>query len=156
MLTPTQFEAVGRLALTFNTIEFVIETYTTHFLGTPEWSVALLLTGEQRLFRRKAERFQSILKAICEERSVLHLQIESVQKLIEQAKTLADKRKEYVHGILCQDLKTKQPRLRIKGVEMVCWPRPVDMLTLEAIALADQLQKEIGELYEALQHDRGH
>lgn len=63
MLTPNQYESIGRLALAFNEVEVIIEAYFKSILSTPEPSVALLIAEEDTI-SRKIERFTSVVRAI--------------------------------------------------------------------------------------------
>ena len=91
MLTPSQYEAVGRLTLAFNDIEFVIETYTAFLIGSPEYAVGEWL-AEQGLFQQKADRLAGVLKSIIAERPILEPLTSAIIDQLKQARNLAEER----------------------------------------------------------------
>jgi len=153
MLTPQQFEAIGRLTLAFNDIEYMIEVYLAHMLGTPEWSVSVLIAEEEQ-FSKKAERFKRVLRKIQEERPQIETRVTSVLGLIAKAKEVAEKRNDYVHALVVHDFATNQTKLRIRREEIICDERGIIDLAMQASALAQQINTECGELHEALESAR--
>ena len=113
-LTPQQYEAIGRLTLAFNGIEYWLESYMPYLVGVPELSVGYLML-EEGTFGRKADRFRSIIQAMGKDRPVCSNRVQALEKLLAEAKDLAQKRNEYVHALVVQDFKTKEVKLRIKG-----------------------------------------
>ena len=154
MLTPHQYEAVGRLVLTFNEIEYAFEVYSAHLLGAPEWSVSVLL-AEEGTFRHKVERFDGILQAIGNEHPSFHTQIEPIRQWVRKAKELATKRNEYVHALVVHDFQTNEARLRIRGTDTVCNEAEINFLATEAAVLVDQLSKHCGDLHVMIEEARG-
>jgi hypothetical protein len=145
MLTPKQYEAVGKLTLGFNEIEYAFEMYIAHLLGAPEWGVSVLLAGEGT-FRHKAERFDHILHVIADERPAFHAQIEPIRQWVKRAKQLAEKRNEYVHALVVHDFQTNETRLRIKGTDTICNEAEINFLAVEMAVLVDQMHTHCGDL----------
>lgn len=111
MLTLKQYEAVGRLTLAFNDIEFVIETYTTFFIGSPEYAVSEWL-AEKGMFQQKVERLESVLKALVIERPLLESAIKTIMDHLQQAKELASQRNLYVHAMVVYNFEKDLSSLR--------------------------------------------
>jgi hypothetical protein len=153
MLTPQQFEAIGRLTLAFNDIEYMIEVYLAHMLGTPEWSVSVLIAEEEQ-FGKKAERFKRVLREIAEERPQIETRINLVLGLIAKAKELADNRNKYVHALVVHDFATNQAKLRMRREEIMCDEQKITDLAMQASDLAEQINTQCGELHEALEFAR--
>jgi len=119
MLTPKQFESIGRLTLAFNEIEEMISIYLPYILQNPEWNVSLLI-AEGETFSRKLEFFKKVLAAIADERPIAEVQTKAVQDLLDKAKRIADKRNYYVHAIGFIDFTKNERMLRSKrGVSPV-------------------------------------
>ena len=85
-----------------------------YLVGVPELSVGYLML-EEGTFGRKADRFRSIIQAMGKDRPVCSNRVQALEKLLAEAKDLAQKRNEYVHALVVQDFKTKEVKLRIKG-----------------------------------------
>lgn len=145
MLTSKQYEAVGRLALSFNEIEYCFEAYTAHLLATPEWAVSVLL-AEEGMFRQKAERFKKILKAVRAARPAFDAHIESVLTLVKRAEDLAKSRNEYVHALVVHDYSTNETKLRIRETETVLDEKKVNDLACLAEVLVNKFHTECGDL----------
>ena len=154
MLTAKQYEAVGRLALHFNEVEYLFEVYMAHLLATPEWSVAVLFAEEGGGFARKAERFARVLNAIRKERPHLDFWIDGVIKLVERAKTLADGRNRYVHGLVIEDVAKNETRLRIRGKEMEFDFQEIVNLVNETAVLVNEFHNHLGDLIALLESAR--
>jgi len=153
MLTSRQYEAVGRLALAFNEIEWAFEMYMAHLIGAPEWSASLLFAGEG-MFRHKAERFDRLLKALAEGRPVLQAQIAPIRQWVKRAKELADRRNEYVHALVVDDFETNTTLLRIKGIDTVCNEDEINCLAAEAAVLVNQMHTDCGDLLVTVEEAR--
>ena len=145
MLTPAQYEAVGRLALQFNEIEYVFEVYLTYLLQTPEWEIAELLI-EEGTFSRKAERFVRVLKAIAKRRPETDAWIATALPLAAKAKKLAEKRNRYVHALVVDDIQTKETKLRMRGREVICDEAEITDIVRQVQKLVDDMHAAFGDL----------
>jgi hypothetical protein len=146
MLTGKQYEAIGKLALSFNEIEAVIDDFCAHLIGAAEWSVSVLIAQEQKEFSRKADRLKRIVKAIAGERPVLHPNAGAIANLLIKAKALADKRNEHVHALVVVDFRTNETRIKIRGDETACDEARIINWAIEASNLAKSLADECAEL----------
>jgi len=149
MLTPEQYEAVGRLSLAFNELEYAIELYTAFLISTPEWSVSEKLAG-QGTFRHKAERFKDILEAIGQEHPILFPRTEELTGLVKQAQALAKERNRYVHALVVHDFQHNTTHLRGRRGDFECNETEVIFLASSADALSFQIANEGSALHEAL------
>lgn len=138
MLTPQQYEAIGRFALAFNEIEYFLEAYMALFLGTPESGIAAVF-AEQGMFWNKVDRFRKVLSAIVEEYPTLARLADAVDKLAKEALNVAKKRNEYMHALAVDDPRTKQAGLRIKRTYAAFNETEVVILIARTEALADEL-----------------
>ena len=138
MLTAAQYEAIGRFALAFNEIEFLLEVYIEQFLGTPEWAVASVLAKEGG-FSNKLHRFKKVLSAIAAKHPALKVDTDIVSAITNEAQQVADKRNQYVHALVVEDLRTKQANLLIKGNPPAPFnDKEIAALIAKAQGLADQ------------------
>jgi hypothetical protein len=139
MLTPQQYEAIGRFALAFNEIEYYLEAYIAAFLRTPEWAVASVV-AEEGTFSAKLRRFTRALSAIDEQHPALKNATEAAAKFAKEAGKLAEKRNEYIHALVIKDLGPKQQsNLRVRRTIKPFNDAEVAALTAQAQELADKL-----------------
>jgi len=154
MLTPSQYAAVGRLALSFNEIEYAFEVYIAYLLGAPNWGISVLL-AEEGMFRQKAERFDKILDAISKESDILFAQITPIRQWVKRAKQLAEHRNQYVHALAVHDFGTNVTRLRMRGTEREFDEAEINNLAAEAAVLVGQLHTHCGDLLVMIEDVRG-
>ena len=145
MLTAKQFEAVGRLTLTFNQIEYAFEIYIAHLLGVAEWGVSEFL-AEEGQFDHKAKRFKGILKALLDAYPQFDFQITTLQKWITEASKIAQERNRYVHAVAIDDFAKNETSLRTRTGQIACDPNEINRLAAEAAALVEQLHLWAGDL----------
>jgi hypothetical protein len=152
-LSPEQYEAIGRLTISFNHLEVAFELYTAYVLDTPEWSAGAALAKEG-MFRQKADRFAKVLKAIGESHAALASNVASVIVLIQHAKRLADERNRYVHSFIVLDTISDTPRLK-KGKEQIeCDFNKINNIAGHADALSAQVHMQCAFLLDALDAER--
>jgi hypothetical protein len=133
------------MALTFNDIEYYFEAYMPFLIAAPEDRVSALF-AEEGTFQRKAERFQRVLNAIAKERLTLAPKIREIHNLIEQAKGLADKRNQYVHGLVISDIGATGLHLRTRGKEVQVNVSEVNFLTGSVEILCKEIGDQCAEL----------
>lgn len=153
MLTPRQYEAMGRLALGFNELEFVFECYTAAILGTPELRLASIL-AEDGSFHQKAARFKRVLIAIREEYPELETHVAWVLQIVTAARMLAESRNEYIHALVMHDFATNQTRIRVRGTQIEYDEQAVTRTAAEAHVLVARMHETCGELIAALANAR--
>jgi hypothetical protein len=154
MLTPEQYEAVGRITLAFNEIEFMVEAYLAHIIDSPEKNVSQFLAGSDQIFK-KTQRFDKILKLIEKEYSALAKQVQIVRDLLRRALALAEERNGYVHALIVQDFGTRETKLRIRGKgEVACNVAELHRLAEEMTRLANELDIQCFLLSDWLAHER--
>lgn len=153
MLTPAQYEAIGRLALAFNQVEVAFEIYIAYILNVPERSVGEVL-AEEGMFRQRAERFKKVLQSIGKERPILSEHLDPILQLVKQAKQLSDKRNQYMHAFVVRDLQTDRPRLRVGTADLDCDEARISHLAGHADVLAVQLHMLCGDLLMLLDEQR--
>lgn len=107
MITDKEYEAIGRLALSFNEIESVLDNFSAALIGAREWKVSELLGNYRGDFGRKVDRFKGIVEAIAAERSVGAPSAHSILDLLKKAKMLAEQRNKYIHAVVVVDPKSK-------------------------------------------------
>jgi dGTP triphosphohydrolase len=146
MLKAAQYEAIGRLTLAFNEIEYVIDDWCPHFIGAAEWSVSVFLAQTENTFQHKADRFKQIIEAIAKDQPLTHPNTETIESLLKKAKCVAGNRNKYVHSLVKMDFETKSPKLMNKGKETPCDERVITDLATEASYLAHHLEDECAEL----------
>lgn len=154
MLTPKQYEAVGRLALAFNEIEYAFEVFTMHYLSAAEWDVSEILAHEG-MFRQKARRFSAILKVMAKRYSTCEPLMQEIQKWIKRAEKLAEKRNQYIHALMVPDFRTNTIRLRIGGNDVPCDEAAIFNLALESSTLANRIMTDCSELLVMINEIRG-
>lgn len=155
MATPAQYEAIGRLALGFNDLEFVFECYTAAILGARELSLALVVS-EDGMFRQKAKRFRKVLAALAAEYPELEGDVRTVIELIvKPAEKLADERNGYVHALVVEGFRGDSPGLRIRrGAQVPCDAETITRTASEAAVLAARMHDTCGDLIVALDRAR--
>ena len=139
MLTSEQYEAVGRLAVAFNDIEFMIEVYIANVLDTPEWKQSVFLAEREFGFAKKRTLLKNLLEIAEAEYPLLKPHIETVNLLLSKAAEIASKRNEHVHGLAVTDNISKEVVRRYKGIEKPCDADAIKALASEASKLAEQL-----------------
>lgn len=153
MFTTEQFASIGRLALSFNEVEYIFDVYVAHILSTPEHSVGESI-AEQGVFNQKADRFKRILAAITKDRPGCRKEVDAVVKLIAEAKQLAEERNGYVHALIVEDLKNRETLLQIKGQYRPFDQGAIDLLAEKANALRDRVNLGCAQLLVALEDAR--
>jgi hypothetical protein len=153
MFTTEQFAAIGRLALSFNEIEYLFDVYVAHILNTPEWSVGESI-AEQGFFHQKADRFKRILAAIRKERPACNAVVNAVLGLISEAKQLAEDRNGYVHALIVEDMKNQVTLLQIRGREQPVNQADIEALAEKTISFRERLNLGCAQLLVALEDAR--
>lgn len=149
-LSSKQYEAIGRMALAFNDLEDVLETYLVALLWTHELGVSWLL-AEEGSFYQKTERVKRILREISVERQGLDARIQTIIRLLGQARGLAQRRNDYVHAMVVRDIQTKDIRLRMRGGTFTaCDEKEINDLTEQLKALWNELMEAYVELMTVL------
>jgi hypothetical protein len=146
VLKDKEYEAIGRLALAFNEVETVIDEYCPHILGASEWGVATALWDKKAGFDRKADRFASIVTAIAEHYGPLKGFTDPIIELLKSAKTLADKRNQYVHAVVFVNYEKNETLMMVRGNAQPCDEVGIRTLATEAVNLADRLEQHAAEL----------
>ena len=154
MLTEKQYEAIGRLALAFNEVEYAIDSWCALFVSAPERTVSRALCHDKTSFDLKLQRFKRIMRAIVEERPALKSRIEAIDKVLTRAKQLSEKRNEYVHALVVTDFRTMETKIRVKETEIECDHRAIYQLAIETRVLATQLVAEFAEFVVTLEQAR--
>ena len=154
MLTSKQYEAVGRLALAMNELEYSLEFYTAVLLGTPEWSVSALLAAEG-MFDQKAKRFDAVLEVISNERPLLGGQITPLREYVKKARDLAKERNRYVHALVVHDFERNKTSLRGRRENFECDEVKITYFADSADDLAFQIANDCGALHVNLEDLRG-
>lgn len=152
MLTPKQFEAIGRLTLAFNELEDIIEAYYASLLGTPEYSVALAI-AEEEFFAKKIEKLRTVAKAYSDAypESDISKQAKVVFELLSKAQSIGKRRNEYVHAKVMAAGPDGETRLKIKrSIEKTCNELEILALVGEISNLLEPLSHECFELLEAI------
>jgi hypothetical protein len=127
MLTPKQFEAIGRLTLAFNELEYAVREYTP------------LLIGEKAPRSGFSDKTRFLRKGlIAQDRPGWSAPI---LEALAKAEELAKKRNGYVHALVIHDFGTNETRLRIQKREStprneIPDPTAIINLSLEAHTLA--------------------
>lgn len=148
MLTPKQYEAIGRITLGFNELEEVIEDYLASFIESQEAEVALCIAAED-LFNRKIDRLRKLIKALCIVYPAMSEQAEKVVQMFGKAKAFATKRNNYVHAYVTEDNQTKRPMLRFrKSQPVACDEEELNTLATEMRGFAADLSYQCFELLE--------
>jgi hypothetical protein len=146
VLTSTQYEAIGRLSLAFNELEYSIEFYSALLISAPEWSVSTML-AEQGHFEAKATRLDSILQAIAGEHTELLSDCNALRDSVKRAKELANERNRYVHALVVDDLGSSDTRLRARGKEFVCNENEIVFLANGMSNLGFEIANQCGALH---------
>ena len=147
MLTSKQYEAIGRLALGFNEIENVIDTYVPHLIGAPEWEVAELLADPGADFERKANRLVRIVGAIAEHFDLCTPRAILVRDYLKRAKELAGQRNGYVHALVIMNFRKNEAHIRVRKTVQPVDEAAIIELAQSALELAKRLDGECAELY---------
>ena len=153
MITTRQYEAVGRLALAFNDLDFAMRRSLAKVLSIPELSVGLLLTDGES-FGRNAALFRKVLKALSDEYSSVKGLADAFSGTITAAATLAAERNRYVHATVVVDISDSSIALFAKGADLPFDVDRIEKLALECSALSAKIYSDQDELWEELKAAR--
>ena len=146
MLSPKQYEAIGRLALAFNGIEQMLDMYLPDMLGNPEVSLAFALAERATSTARKIEFLRKVLQAILRDRPPVQPEISAVLALLERAKILSQRRNEYIHAFAFVDYEKRKRMLRTKNQLIECNEQEIMDLANEADDLRMYLSQSLHKL----------
>jgi hypothetical protein len=153
MLTAKQYEAIGRLTLSFNQIGFLVEAYFAYIIGSPELAASMLIAREDN-FARNVQRFIRILKAITGARAAQRIQIQVVIGLLENARRLAVKRNGYVHALVVNAYGEGNAKLNIGSEVIPCDESEILKTEKEVLKLCKDLDRQCMKLLEGLERAR--
>jgi hypothetical protein len=153
VITTRQYEAVGRLALAFNDLDFAMRRSLAKILSVPELSVGLLLTDGEN-FGRNAALFGKVLKALSDEYNSVKGLAEVFSGTITAATTLASERHRYVHATVVVDISNSSIALFAKGADLPFDVDRIEKLALECSALSAKIYSHQDELSEGLKAAR--
>lgn len=154
MLTPSQYQAIGMLALGFNEIEFLFESYTAALLEARKLRVALVVS-EEGTFHQKAERLKRILGAVQKEYPSFEYLVETLLQTVVRARELAQLRNEYVHALVIEDFANNQTKLRIRrGQPAPCDEETIRRAAAEVSVLVGRIHDQCADLQIALARTR--
>jgi hypothetical protein len=112
-LSARQYELIGRMTLSFNLIERMIEMGLMIIFTMPEGRVATRLACDGT-FNNKANRFLRCLKDIAEEYPAMP-PMKAIEELVHAAKKLAERRNKYVHArVVVGDWVTQEKKLEMR------------------------------------------
>jgi hypothetical protein len=150
MLSPKQFEALGRLTLAFNHIESAFETCAMVLLSPNEFAIGRAVVKEGT-FQNKANRLRRILDALCTEDNPVRIFADPICEIIDKAKKLADERNGYVHALIDHDFRENKTWLRVRGRRVACDESAMLDLAHQMGALVSRLDDEFDDLIVELQ-----
>jgi hypothetical protein len=156
MLTADVYEAIGRLTVAFNDVDYMMTSCITDLTGDGEVGEAQAITEENDPgFGRKRDTLKGLLKVVGREFPELGARIKALVALLGEAKQLSNRRNEHIHSLVFRDIGSKTIRFRYRGV-----PKPVDADAIssaakESAALFHKLIDAYSYLAEDLRQARG-
>ena len=153
MLTAKQFEAIGRVALLFNQIEWACERWYAAILGVPEMDVAIALS-EEGMFTAKVDRLTKLFSALDKQWPDIKAAVAGAKPLLTEAKALAGERNRYVHALMIFDPKTAQTRLRRKKENVPGDLPAIERVGAKAYALDHNLNSALYSVFLAVEKAR--
>jgi hypothetical protein len=147
MLNSKQYQAVGRIALGFNRIDFVVHCYTIHFLGTSELGIAEMIAGRYRLFGQKRDFLKLILQQIAVERPAVKRSANAALSALAEASAIASERNGFIHGMVQEDPRTKRMVIGNKGRLHVCDQETLDALVSKVDEVFGKLTNSFSTLF---------
>jgi hypothetical protein len=124
MLTPNQYEVIGRIAVPYGELEFLMHFYALHLEHfalerkaamfdyadlVPKPSQKVWLFKEKAgFFKEKLRRLRNVLDRIGTRHSSLKGSTESVSDLLQQIEEFANDRNRIIHGVVCIEPSTQR------------------------------------------------
>jgi hypothetical protein len=99
MLTIEQFEAIGRLTISFNHLEYFMELHTVDLIGARD-SIGYRIARREQFFDRKKRLLAEVLKALHATRPELQTRLDELLEVLDKAGDLAKQRNEIVHAVI--------------------------------------------------------
>ena len=62
MLSDEQYQAIGRLTIGFNEIDYLMDGYLIEYLGIPEFFIGEEILKREKFFRQRISLFDDVLK----------------------------------------------------------------------------------------------
>jgi hypothetical protein len=147
MLTPKQYESLGKLSLTFNHLEYVLERLIGYYLSGGTDSRLVKTVAAEGTFSQKAARFGRLLRTFREDHPDLAAESDVVRGFLTKAIQVAEKRNAYMHALTTHDWFKNETRLIMKGVETVCDEKEINRLDMEIMGVHAQLGSTASELF---------
>ena len=154
MLTPRQYEIIGRVAIGFNEIDFLVGLYLSRFLGTHEIEMGEKISSRANLSGRRRELFLEVLDVVASKYPELESLITPVRISAQRAATLSVKRNEVVHGLLVFGRNPGEYALRYRDQDLMWDEADLSVLAQQLSLVEESLTASCHDLLEALNAKR--
>lgn len=138
-LTNEQYEAIGRLSISVNEIDYVIGEILRLFLSAKVETVGELYLNRDRLLGQKRDMLRKVIAEVASRFPQTVTSAEAARSTLFLIETLANDRNNLIHGQLVIDHATKTAQLRSKGTIVPSDAKRINSLALDAKRLADDL-----------------
>jgi hypothetical protein len=154
MLSPEQYEAIGRLTVGFNDVDYMIECCIISLPDEVEQADVRECLREQVGFERRKKVLVERLNVIMKEFPKLKGRVNSLRALIGAASALSRKRNEHVHGVIFRRVNTQHILARYRGEEKPINAAAIRRLAAETETLFHKFIDEYSHLSEELRQAR--
>ena len=154
MLTAEQYQAIGRLTIEFNDLEFAVEISIANLIGTEQWSQSLFLAEREFGFDRKCQLFIGLLKVLEDDDSSLSQGVKDIRKHIDQALLIAKKRNSCVHGMALSQTQGKKFKMRHRGEDREYDADEIKQIADEANSLFERFVEDFSDFLAAVDKAR--
>jgi hypothetical protein len=141
MLTAKQYEAVGRLTLSFN----------YHITNACEGSQPIPQGQGFTRFVDKTKKFRKIMTATQAKFPMVQCVAGSISEVLTEAQGLAKERNKYAHALVFMDFHFNEAKLKNRVGEVPCDEEDIRKLAIQAASLAERLARQCDQLLEMLE-----
>jgi hypothetical protein len=158
MLTPKQYELVGRLTIDFSDLETAIEICAANLMGADSIFVALRVVRSAKTLDGRLSMLKEILNGLARECESFEPLVKDVLLQIERVYGLKDKRNKVVHSQSYEDRASGETVLRNPKREVVSEQHVVELIediSATTLAVYDAANKLVAQIsYEAFESKR--
>jgi len=145
-LTNEQYEAIGRLSISVNDIEYVVGEMLRYFLSAKVDTVGELYLKRDRLLSQKRDMLKKVITEVSNSFPHIAASADAAKSTLLQIDRLATDRNNLIHGQLIIDCATKTAQLQSKGAIVPSGAAHINSLAVKAKQLADDLVIHCGEI----------
>jgi len=145
MLSPRQYEAIGRLTVAFNEIDAVVEAYLPLIPQFGGFTAPAGL-GRERSFSHRLRTFRKVLELASDGDPVAGAYCGGISQVLDKCEKVSVKRNEYAHGVAIIDFVRNKTLLKTRSGDIAPDEKSIVESAAEAAFWASRLADECEEL----------